>query len=897
MASATSSRPDSAQEHAIMDRKVFGHPAGLFVLFFTEMWERFSFYGMRVLLINFLTMAIIGINPGWEWSIENATALYGTYAALLYLTPILGGIIADKYIGARRSVIIGCTVMALGHACMAVETEFSLYLGLALLVIGTGFFKPNMTSIISKMYAYLPEKEDSAYTLYYMGVNSGAFFGMMLCGYLGERIGWSWGFGLAGVFMIFGTVQFIFAKKIFGGVGEPPKKIAQKEAEIAHKRKEKSPKKEAPQSEKPKKSNRFKIIDVILIVVASLIGLLYIFNEPTSKIGNFHLLPEKFIFPTDVISGANMIILIGVLLFLVLIGLRISRYQKIIRDRMIALIIFALFTVVFFGAFEQAATSMITFARDFTQRVLTGTAATIYNIVNTLLTIIPLLIVTWVLYVLNKRSFMKIPVSNIVLGLCFTLMWGLAIWMLYQNYSSQSYEASYQSVAIEKIKAGNVTYEPLSPGSPIHKGQPTDHDNPLSYQSLSVGDSVAINLVALGKEVSPQQSITVNSATQKVALNFAEGKITTIGDTHALVHVDTVISARSSILYTPSDEINSSADRTHNLRVAGNSSNKDLKLEEIIAVPLQKGEFSYVHPENEKQLQLDYQDQGQPLKYAKGRIVQAQGGHYKVQIDTIATGKSTIVYEPVTKARPLYKGEATIAKNIPIASSTDLDVGQKIYTHQELDKYRFLNEDKLQDLKTDYAEAGLPSKIIQGKVSKINESEVEITVSWFSILNSFFIIAFSSIFSKWWESKYNPSAAIKYGLGLILMGVGFAILAYGSRVIPQGAAPGMIRVGMVWLILLYLFNTLGELCLSPVGLSYLSKLVPARMIGFMFGMWYLAIAIGNYVAAKLGGMSEQIQENQGMSTFFLIFALIPIVVGVIAILLNRPLKKLMHGVR
>src|SRR5699024_6695467 len=141
--------------------------------------------------------------------------------------------------------------------------------------------------------------------------------------------------------------------------------------------------------------------------------------EPTSVIGNFHLLPEKFLFSTDILSGANVIILIGILLFFILIGSRISRYSKIVRDRMIALIIFAVFTVVFFGAFEQAATSMITFARDFTQRVLTGTAATIFNVVNTLLTVIPLLIVTWVLYILNKKSFMKIPVSNVVLSLCF----------------------------------------------------------------------------------------------------------------------------------------------------------------------------------------------------------------------------------------------------------------------------------------------------------------------------------------------------------------------------------------------------------------------------------------------------------------------------------------------
>ena len=115
--------------------KVLGHPAGLFVLFFTEMWERFSFYGMRVLLVNFLTMSLIGYNPGWEWTTENAAALFGTYVMLLYITPIIGGIIADKFIGYRWAVVIGALIMTLGHASMAMETEASLYIGLGLLVI------------------------------------------------------------------------------------------------------------------------------------------------------------------------------------------------------------------------------------------------------------------------------------------------------------------------------------------------------------------------------------------------------------------------------------------------------------------------------------------------------------------------------------------------------------------------------------------------------------------------------------------------------------------------------------------------------------------------------------------------------------------------------------------
>jgi POT family proton-dependent oligopeptide transporter len=159
-------------------------------------------------------------------------------------------------------------------------------------------------------------------------------------------------------------------------------------------------------------------------------------------------------------------------------------------------------------------------------------------------------------------------------------------------------------------------------------------------------------------------------------------------------------------------------------------------------------------------------------------------------------------------------------------------------------------------------------------------------------LNSFFIIAFASLISKWWDSKYNPTASVKYGLGLIIMAIGFGLLAMGSYGLVEG-----VKVSMIWLILAYLFHTLGELCLSPVGLSYVSKLVPARMIAFMFGMWYLAIAIGNKLAAVLGGQIENITEQYSMSTFFLIFTIVPLVAGILVIFSGRLLNKLMHGVK
>jgi POT family proton-dependent oligopeptide transporter len=173
----------------------------------------------------------------------------------------------------------------------------------------------------------------------------------------------------------------------------------------------------------------------------------------------------------------------------------------------------------------------------------------------------------------------------------------------------------------------------------------------------------------------------------------------------------------------------------------------------------------------------------------------------------------------------------------------------------------------------------------------------EITVSWFSILNSFFIIVFASMFTKIWDNNPNFPASYKYGLSLIIMAIGFGLLAYGSLPIEKGAEAGSVRVSMIWLILAYLFHTLGELCGSPVGLSYVSKLVPARMIAFMFGMWYLAIAIGNKLAATLGGKIEEFTQNYSLSQFFLIFTIIPIVSGILIFALHPLLKKLMHGVR
>jgi len=206
------------------EHEIFGHPVGLFMLFFTEMWERFSYYGMRALLVLYLITEVTDKNAGLGWENSEATSLYGWYTMLVYITPIIGGILADKIYGFRKAILIGGVLMTLGHLSLAFHPMPAFYLGLGLLIVGNGFFKPNISSIVGQLYSDESKRKDSGYTIFYQGINVGAFLGSILCGYLGETYGWHYGFGLAGVFMLIGLIQFKLSQEMFGEIGLAPKK-------------------------------------------------------------------------------------------------------------------------------------------------------------------------------------------------------------------------------------------------------------------------------------------------------------------------------------------------------------------------------------------------------------------------------------------------------------------------------------------------------------------------------------------------------------------------------------------------------------------------------------------------------------------------------------------------
>ncbi len=585
----------SQQPNDFFKTQVLGHPAGLFVLFFTEMWERFSYYGMRALLILFLVAKIS--DGGWEWERSEAYALFGWYVMLVYFLPLLGGWVADNKWGHVKTVIVGAAIITMGHASMAIadlpigiDLKFMFYIGLLLIVLGTGLFKPNMSSTVGKMYPSQSEKKDGAYTIFYMGVNSGAFIGTLLVGWIGETFNWSFGFGLAGIFMLFGLLQFYFARTIFGEEAAKPKL---KDSDNA---------KDIKEPEVP-----YTATDKLLASIGGVLAVTWIIEGITSVVTRgYHFLPQTFAGYN--ISFGFVLFLISIVIFVILGFSRLKRFDKIERDRLKVIFIIAFFVIFFWASFEQAGTTMNIFARDYTNRTLTDSSALIYKIIDFMLSIGPMVALTWVIIKLAMAIIKKFPLTILFTSLSFIIIWALVIYRVYDKIAG---------------------------------------DNAL--------------------------------------------------------------------------------------------------------------------------------------------------------VDT----------------------------------------------------------------------------------------------SWFQILNPLFIISLAPLYSKFWE-KYSFSGPQKFFGGFTLLALGFAMLVFGALSIPPGAETA--SVSMVWLILAFLLHTMGELAIAPVGLSYVSKLAPARMLGFIFGIWYLFIGLSGKLASIMAEYSDSIANNVGFSGFFLIFTIVPLLAGLIILSLNKPIKRMMHGI-
>jgi POT family proton-dependent oligopeptide transporter len=306
---------------------LFGHPIGLFVLFFTEMWERFSYYGMRAILVLYMVQSATANNPGLGWSNTEAFALYGWYTMMVYVMSIPGGILADKYIGQKKSVLLGGIVLIAGHSILAVEQDWAFYTGLILIILGVGALKPNISTMVGGLYRQGDQMRDQGFTIFYIGINTGAFLASLIVGVVGQTIGWHYGFGLAGIGMAVGVITFYYGQKYLVGIGEAPNKglSATNESENT--------------SLGTLIGNLFKspvqlVVTIVLIIV--------------SAFGAYNLNDPGFDRWAFIALGIFLSIVVGLLMMVY------RDINKIEKDRFIVLLISFLIVIVFWGAFEQA---------------------------------------------------------------------------------------------------------------------------------------------------------------------------------------------------------------------------------------------------------------------------------------------------------------------------------------------------------------------------------------------------------------------------------------------------------------------------------------------------------------------------------------------------------------
>ena len=316
------------------DTWFFGHPKGMVTLFFTEMWERMSYYGMRALLVLYMTGAVTGFNPGLGLSQIDAQAIYGIYVGFVYFMVIPGGWLADNVLGHQKAVLIGAIIIALGHFTLALPLTETFFLGLILVVLGTGLLKGNISTIVGQLYKPGDSRVQAGYTIFYMSINIGSTLGFLICSYLGEKIGWHWGFGAAGVGMFFGVLQYLNFRHLLGEAGNKPNDM--------------------PQAQRDSYIKWSKITAGLMVIVIVL-GLMGIIGfEPKAFAENFAIF----------LTGVAFVYFSYLFLF--------AGLTQIEKRNLFLLLILFIGAAAFWSGFDQSASSLSIFARDYTDLSVGG---------------------------------------------------------------------------------------------------------------------------------------------------------------------------------------------------------------------------------------------------------------------------------------------------------------------------------------------------------------------------------------------------------------------------------------------------------------------------------------------------------------------------------------------
>lgn len=364
-----------------------GHPKQLYMLFFAEMWERFSFYGMKALLLAYMVTELKFDEP-------KGYAILGSYAALVYTMPLLGGVMADKYLGYRKAVLYGGILMSIGHLVLAVPEDWSFFYGMAFIICGNGFFKPNISSLVGTLYAENDPRRDSGFSIFYMGINIGAALGGLLCGYVGQQINWHYGFGLAGIFMIIGLVVFAIGRKSLKEKGLPPD---------------------------PATLNKplFAGISTEIFIYA---GSLLIIPVIVALFHRYELM--------DIIMFGLGAISLGYILYIAF------QLESIARNKLFAALVMIIFSTLFWAFYEQNAGSLNLFAMRNVDMHVAGVelpALAVNNFLPPAWVIVLSFFFAWLWPALNRKGLepstpLKFGLSFILLGLGFCVFYAATVW-------------------------------------------------------------------------------------------------------------------------------------------------------------------------------------------------------------------------------------------------------------------------------------------------------------------------------------------------------------------------------------------------------------------------------------------------------------------------------------
>ncbi len=316
----------------VNQKELFGHPVGLYVLFFTEMWERFSYYGMRAILVLYLVSATTEGNAGLGWTQAEALALYGWYTMLVYVVSIPGGILADKVFGQKKAVLIGGIILVIGHGILAVEEMWAFYSGLGLIITGVGLLKPNISTMVGGLYKEGDIRRDKGFTIFYIGINVGAFLSSLIVGTVGEVYGWHYGFGLAGIAMALGLIVYLWGQKYLTNVGNLLSKVERDEGAS----------------------------------LGNLFGEL--FKSPPQLIVSIILLGVSIYGWLELGFGYGLLFLFLTLVVAMMMMVYKDLTSQVMKDRYVVMLLSFILVIVFWGAFEQAGGLMNIYALDNTNR-------------------------------------------------------------------------------------------------------------------------------------------------------------------------------------------------------------------------------------------------------------------------------------------------------------------------------------------------------------------------------------------------------------------------------------------------------------------------------------------------------------------------------------------------